>query len=377
MSDHLQRSARYVSFSAFLGLVFGATFALATADAAQPSDRLTTRRVVLEATSQGHRWNVVTAAVPEPGEHDVLVRVRAVALNRGDFDAVQRARSNRVGRVVASDAAGQVVAMGSKVQGLRKGQRVVTLYFRDWPDGPPSEAKQAAVLGANVDGVFSDYLVLPETALAPAPELMSDEEAATLPTAGLTAWMATIGEQALAPAPRSTVLVQGTGGVSTFALQFARLAGARVIVTSSSDAKLERARELGASAGINYRTHPEWSKQVLALTEGLGADLVIDVGGKATLEQSMAALAYRGRLAIVGGLTGYDGAVPALPLLDKHAHAIGVYVGSRADFLRMSEFVTKHRFRPVIERIFPFERRDEALALLGSGDFVGKIVIRL
>jgi NADPH:quinone reductase-like Zn-dependent oxidoreductase len=298
-----------------------------------------------------------------------------VGLNRGDFDKIDRPRPGRAGRVVASDAAGRVEAVGSKVRSLRKGQRVVSLYFRDWPDGPPSEAKQAAVLGSSVDGVFSDYVVLPETAVAPAPEGMSDEEAATLPTAALTAWMATIGEQPLRPG--STVLVQGTGGVSVFALQFAALARAKVIVTSSSDNKLQRARELGASAGINYRTQPDWSRQVLALTDGAGADLIVDVGGKATLEQSMAAVAYRGRLAIVGGLTGYDGAVPALPLLDKHAHAVGVYVGSRADFLRMSKFITQHRLHPVIERVFPFERRDEALALLGAGDFVGKIVIRL
>jgi NADPH:quinone reductase-like Zn-dependent oxidoreductase len=171
--------------------------------------------------------------------------------------------------------------------------------------------------------------------------------------------------------------VQGTGGVSTFALQFAVTSGARVIVTSSSDEKLQRAKALGAEAGINYKREPAWSERVVQLTNGHGADLVVDIGGKSTLEESTNSLADEGKLAIVGGLSGYDGNLSAWGLLEKSALAHGVFVGSRADYLRMSEFLTKHQLQPVIERVYPFAQYSDALQLLASGNFVGKIVLRM
>jgi NADPH:quinone reductase-like Zn-dependent oxidoreductase len=253
--------------------------------------------------------------------------------------------------------------------------RVTTLYFRNWTDGLPSDQTMSGAHGASVDGVLAEYLVIDETGIAPAPAGLSHEEAAAIPTAGLTAWRAVMTHGALGP--DDFVLVQGTGGVSTFALQFAAASGAKVIVTSSSDEKLERVKALGATAGINYRTTPDWSKRVLELTGGRGADVIVDVGGKDTLPLSAKSLAYDGTLSIVGGLSGYDGEIPAVNLLMKSARAQGIYVGSRADYLRMSDFIAKHQMRPVIERVFPLEQFEEALQLMESGNFVGKIVLKL
>ena len=352
-------------------LVLAAAAALTGMTDAPPA---TTRAVVLEKAGTGYRWKTVEKAVPAPGPRQVLVRVRAVSLNRGDLEMLAASPgADFSGLVVASDAAGEVVATGSEVTGFRPGQRVTTLYFRNWVDGPMSDETLKGAHGTSTDGVLAEYLVIDDTAIAPAPAGLSDAEAATLPTAGLTAWAAVNAGGPLAPG--NVVLVQGTGGVSTFALQFAAAAGAKVIVTSSSDEKLARAKALGAAEGINYRTTLEWSKRVLELTGGQGADLVVDVGGKSTLSQSTQSLAWHGTVAVVGGLTGYDGEIPALGLIMKSATAQAIYVGSRADYLRMGEFIAAHKLKPVIERSFPFGQYGEALELLRSGNFVGKIVL--
>jgi NADPH:quinone reductase-like Zn-dependent oxidoreductase len=333
--------------------------------------------VILEKSpGQGYRWKLVEAALPHVSDHQVLLRVHAVSLNRGDLELLKRDDGHDLtGLIVASDGAGEVVALGRHAQGIRLGERVTSLYFRDWVDGPASAEKLAGALGGPLDGVLGDYVVLDDTAIAPLPEGLSYEEGATLPTAALTAWMASIGQRTIGKG--NTVVVQGTGGVSVFALQFATAAGARVIVTSSSEDKLARALALGANDGINYRMVPAWSNRVLELTNGRGADLIVDVGGKDTLDQSVKSLAYAGTLSVVGGLSGYDGNIPALGLLLKAATAQGIYVGSRADYLRMGAFVRKHRVRPVIDRVFPLERYDEALEHMASGAFVGKVVLRL
>lgn len=336
----------------------------------------TTRKVVLDKTDSGYRWKLVEAPVPALGPRQVLVHVRAVSLNRGDLEMLEPGPDRDYsGLVVTSDAAGDVIAVGSQVVGFKPGMRVTSLYFRNWTEGPPSDATMSAAHGASVDGVLAEYLVIDDTAIAPAPDGLSYEEAAALPTAGLTAWTALTAHGALEP--DDFVLVQGTGGVSTFALQFAAAAGTKVIVTSSSDEKLERAKALGAHSGINYRTTPQWPKRVLELTDGHGADVIVDVVGKNTLPLSAQSLAYNGTLSIVGGLSGYDGEIPAVNLLMKSARAQGIYVGSRADFQRMSEFITKHRLRPVVDRVFPLEQFEEALKLMESGNFVGKIVLKL
>ncbi len=341
-----------------------------------PAPALVNRRVVLERTSKGYRWRLTSGPLPRVGDHQVLIHVRAVALNRGDLEILAPdPRHDMSGRQVASDAAGDVVAVGPRVAQVRPGMRVTNTFFRRWVDGPPSSEKLADVYGFSIDGVLADYIAIDDTAVVPMPPGLSYEEAATLPTAGLTAWKATIGQRVIRPG--SIVLIQGTGGVATFALQFAAAAGARVIQTSSSDEKLKRSESIAPHEGINYRAVPDWAGRLLALTHGHGADLVVDIGGKSTLEQSVQCLAYGGTLSLVGGITGYDGVVPEEALLLKAARAQGIYVGSRADFLRMDAFITAHHLHPVIERVFPFEQFDEALRELESDRAVGKIVLRL
>jgi NADPH:quinone reductase-like Zn-dependent oxidoreductase len=249
------------------------------------------------------------------------------------------------------------------------------MYFNNWNDGPPAGEHVHSAVGSSMDGVFGDYVVLDESALVAIPKGWSDLDASTLPTAGLTAYSAVITEGRAAPG--KTVLVQGTGGVSTFALQLAHAAGAKVIVTSSSDEKLVRARELGASETINYKTTPEWGKKVLELTQGHGADVIVEVGGKGTLAQSGDCLAEAGTLAIIGGITGYGGEFSALALLDKGARAVGILVGPRVRLKELQAFMTRHQVKPVIEHVYRVEELDQALDQLRSGQFVGKIVVQL
>lgn len=348
------------------------------ARAADASIPATTRKVVFEKTDTGgYRWKLIESApVPKPTDHQVLVHVRAVSLNRGDLEVLEPNPGTDIsGRLVASDAAGDVVAIGAKVKGIRSGDRVTSTYFRDWTDGPPDREKMRQSLGGGVDGVLGDYIVLDDTSVIPMPAGLSYEEAATLPTAALTGFMAVTGHRELRKG--DVVLVQGTGGVSTFALQFAAAAGARVIVTSSSDEKLHRARELGAHDGINYKTMPAWSATVLELTANHGADVVVDVGGKSTLEESVKSLAFQGQISIVGGLTGYDGQLSASRLIGKSARAQGIFVGSRADFARMNAFIVRHRLRPAVDRVVPLEQYADALKQMETGNFVGKIVLHL
>jgi len=319
--------------------------------AAEPSiTATTTRKVVLEKFDMGYRWKLIEAPVPALGDRQVLVHMRAVALNRGDLDLLEPdPDADFSGRVVSSDGAGDVIAVGKNVSEFRKGMRVTSLYFNDWTDGPFTEDKVKNVHGWTMDGVLGDYIVLDDTAVTANGPLDAGD----------------------------VVVVQGTGGVSTFAAQFASAMGARVIVTSSSDDKLRRALSLGARAGINYRTHPAWSDKVHELTRGRGADLVIDVGGKDTLAQSVNSLAFGGALSIVGGLSGYDGQIPSLGLLMKNARARGIFVGSRSDYQRMAKFIAEHRLHPVIDRVFTLEQSEGALQYLAAGNFVGKVVLRL
>ncbi len=222
--------------------------------------------------------------------------------------------------------------------------------------------------------MLGDYIVLDDAGVIPAPKGLSYEEAATLPTAGLAAWSATIGQHT----HRGQIaVIEGTGGVSIFALQFAAAAGAHVLLTSSSDDKLKRTQAIAPNDSINYREVPEWSKRVLELTQGHGADLIVDVGGKSTLPQAVPSLAYLGTLCVVGGLTGFDGDIPASRLLVRLARAQGIFVGSRADFARMNAFITEHHLHPVIDRTFTLDEYEDALKYMAAGNFVGKIVLRL
>ena len=363
-----------MAFLAGAALGLGACSAHAAAAPGGSMTDGTMRKVVLEKAAAGYRWKIVEAPIPAVRESEVLVRVHAVSLNRGDLVRLEHSSdTDRTGSVPVTDAAGEVVAVGRRVSGVHKGERVTNTYFKNWVDGPFAHERLDSVPGWTADGVLADYIVIGSTDAIPIPDGMSYEEASTLPTAGLTAWNAVAGHHELHAG--DVVLVQGTGGVSTFALQFAVAAGARVIVTSSSDDKLAHARTLGARDGINYKSQPEWAKSVLQLTQGHGADLVVDVGGKATLAQSVEALADGGTLSVVGGLTGYDGDISAWGLLKKAATAQTIFVGSRADYLRMLAFMKAHRVHPLIERVLPLDGYEEALKMMAAGQFTGKIVL--
>jgi NADPH:quinone reductase-like Zn-dependent oxidoreductase len=336
----------------------------------------TMRKVVLEKATTGYRWKIEQAPIPALGEHEVLVKVHAVSLNRGDLNRLEPdADGRRTGEVPVTDAAGEVVAVGRQVKDVHQGERVTSAYFKNWVDGPFSHERLDHVPGWTADGVLADYIVLGSADAIPIPDGMTYEEASTLPTAGVTAWNAVEGRHELHRG--DVVLVQGTGGVSTFALQFAVASGARVIVTSSSEEKLARAKALGARDGINYKVQPEWAQQVLQLTQGHGADLVVDVGGKATLKQSVDSLADGGTVSVVGGLTGYDGDISAWGLMKRAATAQTIFVGSRADYLRMLAFMKSHHVHPLIERVFPLEEYEAALQMMAAGQFTGKVVLTL
>jgi NADPH:quinone reductase-like Zn-dependent oxidoreductase len=251
---------------------------------------------------------------------------------------------------------------------------VAGCFFSNWGDGPLTDAASKSALGGAVDGMLAEQVVLPEGGLVRTPEHLTDEEAATLPCAALTAWHALMEGGGLKAG--QTVLIQGTGGVSLFALQFARIAGARVIATSSSDAKLARVKELGASDGINYKTTPDWDVAARNLTNGEGVDHVVEVGGAGTLPRSMKAVRLGGHIALIGVLSG-AGEVNPMPLLMKNIRLQGIYVGSRAMFEAMNRAITLHKLKPVIDRVFPFDQAIDAYKHLESGSHFGKVLIAL
>ena len=313
---------------------------------------------------------------PRPARRQVLVRMRAASLNYRDL-LVATGRYGkaevRPGLVPLSDGAGEVAAVGPDVTRVKEGDRVAGIFMQGWIAGPPDESYRATALGGSIDGVLAEYVLFEEEGLVHLPEHLSFEEGACLPCAGVTAWNALT---ALRPVgPEQTVLLLGTGGVSIFALQLAHAAGARVIVTSSSDEKLARAKELGAAEGVNYRTHPDWEKEVWALTGKRGVDHVVEVGGAGTLPKSIAASRVGGAVHLIGVLTG--GQIDPLPVMQKAIDLRGVFVGSREMFEAMNRAVAFHRIQPVIDRVFPFEEAQAAYRHLESQAHLGKVVIRL
>jgi NADPH:quinone reductase-like Zn-dependent oxidoreductase len=313
---------------------------------------------------------------PQPGPNEVLLKVRAVSLNYRDLLVVKGLYNPKMPlpRVPVSDAVGEVVGVGAGVTRVKHGERVAGLFMQKWLCGPVTDAAARSALGGAIDGLLAEYVVLHEDGVTPVPEHLTEEEAATLPCAALTAWNALFEEGRVKPG--DSVLVQGTGGVSLFALQFARLAGARVIATSSSDAKLGRAKGLGASDGVNYKTTPEWGDAVRKLTDGAGVDQVVEVGGAGTLPQSLRAVRTGGTISLIGVLSG-AGQVNPTPVLMKNVRVQGIFVGSRAMFEAMNRAVALHKLRPVVDRVFPFAEAVEALRYMESGAHFGKIVIRV
>ncbi|QAA94213.1 zinc-dependent alcohol dehydrogenase family protein [Pollutimonas thiosulfatoxidans] len=315
-------------------------------------------------------------AQPEPGHGEVLIRVHAVSLNFRDLLIADGSygRGTKANVIPVSDGAGEISAVGPGVTSLRVGDRVVGAFFPDWTAGDITEAAVSSSLGGSVDGMLSQYVVLPERAALKFADHLSYEEAATLPCAALTAW------QALVDIGRvnagQTVLLQGTGGVSIFALQFAQAMGATVIQTSSSNDKLERVRQMGARHTINYRDTPEWSQEVRRLTDGRGVDLVVEVGGAGTLEQSLQAVRVGGTVATIGLVSGV-GDINPLPLISRAIRLNGVYVGSHAMFAAMNKAISAHQIKPIMDRAFSFEQAADAYAWLRSGSHFGKVVITI
>jgi NADPH:quinone reductase-like Zn-dependent oxidoreductase len=312
---------------------------------------------------------------PKPGQGQALVRVRANSLNYRDLVVASGGYGRHVKTplIPLSDGAGEVVEVGARVTRVGPGSRVAAIFMQSWLEGALTEDKSKSALGGGMDGMLAEYVALDEDGLVPIPEHLTYAEAAALPCAAVTAWNALVEEGGIRAG--DSVLVLGTGGVSIFALQFARLHGARVIATSSSDDKLARAIALGASDGINYRKMPEWGKRVRELTGGAGVDHVIEVGGAGTLPQSFRAVRYGGRISLIGVLAEPGAAVDPRPLMMKGARLQGIYVGSREMFESMNRAIALARLRPVIDRVFPFAEAPEAYRYMKSAGHFGKIVV--
>jgi NADPH:quinone reductase-like Zn-dependent oxidoreductase len=316
---------------------------------------------------------------PDPalGAREVRVRVNAVSLNYRDILIVDRGIAPRpveLPLVPCSDAAGAVLEVGPEVARVRVGDRVTTTVFQRWLEGDtiPEDARDSA-LGGALDGVLADQVVLDEDGLVHVPEHLSDEEASTLPCAAVTAWHALVVK---GPVPAGeTMLVQGTGGVAIFALQLGLQAGARVIVTSKSDEKLERVRALGAWETINYVTTPDWAARVLELTGGMGVDHVVEMGGPGTTDQSIQAARLGGTVSLIGVLTGLGARIDPHPIAIKGLRIHGIRVGSRAMFEDLNHAISANGLRPVIDRVFSFDEAREALRYLQAAEHVGKVVI--
>jgi NADPH:quinone reductase-like Zn-dependent oxidoreductase len=314
---------------------------------------------------------------PTPGAGEALVRLRAVSLNYRDLLVVQGKYNPRMKlpRVPVSDGAGEVAAIGEGVTTWKEGDRVVIPFMPGWREGPLSAAKVATALGGDVDGLLREFAVIPDQALLPIPPHLSFEQAATLPCAGVTAWHGLFDAGKLQPG--QTLLLQGTGGVSLFGLQFGKIAGATTVLISSSDEKLERARALGADHTINYKTEPDWDKRVLDITGGRGVDLTLEVGGTGTLSKTCRATAFAGHISLIGVLSGIAGDVQIGHILHKSLTLHGIYVGSREMFAAMNALIAQHKLEPIVDRVFTFEETVTALQRMESGQHFGKIVIRL
>ncbi len=312
---------------------------------------------------------------PVPGPFDAVVRVRAASLNYRDLVLIRGTYDPnlRLPIVPLSDAAGEVVAVGPEVTRVKPGDRVCLSYVQDWVAGEPVPSLVARRLGGPTDGVLAEYVKVPEHGLVHAPTHLSDVEAATLPIAAVTAWhlLFEVGRVR----PGDTVLVEGTGGVSLFALQLARLAGARVLVTSGSEEKLVRAKALGASAGINYRETSGWDEAVLSLTGGRGVDHVVEVAGGASLARAIRAVRMGGEVSVVGFLEGTRTELELTQAIRRCVTLRAVSAGSRTSFEHLVRALEAHAVHPVVDRVFPFEEARAALDHLASGRHFGKVAL--
>jgi NADPH:quinone reductase-like Zn-dependent oxidoreductase len=320
--------------------------------------------------------SIVELPKPKPGRRQVLVKVAACSLNFRDLAiAVGTYRMPVLDKLIPlSDGAGEVVEVGADVTRVKAGDRVAGCFFQGWVAGPISAERVQRALGGSAHGMLADYVVLEDDGVVRLPDHLSLEDGATLPCAAVTAWQALAVHGPLKPG--ETVLVQGTGGVSIFALQFAQMMGGQVIATSSSDEKLARAKSLGAIHGINYKARPDWDKAVLEFTNGRGVDHVVEVGGAGTLERSLGAICLGGRISVIGVLTGSAQINPNF-ILGRRASVQGMSVGSTEMFEAMNRAMAAARLKPVIDRVFPFDQAREAFRYVESGAHFGKVVIRV
>ena len=317
----------------------------------------------------------VDLADPQPGAGEICMRVKATSLNYRDFMTVKTGGMGGLTKplIPLSDGAGEVVATGDGVTRVKTGDRVAGIFFQSWLSGGPNASHGKSALGGALDGTWAEHIVLHENGVVKIPDYMSYEDAATLPCAAVTAWqdLVTVGHMKAG----DTILVLGTGGVSIFALQFAKATGAQVIITSSSDEKLARAKQLGADHLINYKTTPGWSDAVLDITNGVGVDHVVEVGGAGTLEQSFKAVRAGGFVGLIGVLTGFAGQVNPMPVLQKSIQLQGIYVGSRDMFDDMNAAMEINQIKPVIDKVYPFEEAQDALRCMEAATHFGKIVV--
>jgi NADPH:quinone reductase-like Zn-dependent oxidoreductase len=312
---------------------------------------------------------------PTPGPGEVLVLVRAISFNYRDLLMVKGQYNPKLAfpRIPCSDGAGEIAAVGEGVTAWKPGDQVAGIFMQNWLDGPPTPAKVKGALGGDIDGMLADQVVLKETGLVRIPDHLSFQEAATLPCAAVTAW------NALAAAnlkPGATVLIQGTGGVSIFAIQFARLHGLRLLGISSSDSKLERACALGLDAGLNYTANPNWDRWAVDQTGGEGVDLVVEVGGQGTFARSLRALKMGGMIAQVGVLADSKEPLAVPSVLHKQARIQGIYVGSRKDFIDMNKAISLTQLRPIGEN-FPWTQAREVLTRMEEASHFGKLVLTI
>ena len=320
---------------------------------------------------------LVEAPDPKPGPGEVLVRMRAVSLNYRDWmmiNGLYGRAPTTAGQVTPfSDGCGVVEAVGEGVTRVKVGDRVATLFFQGWISGPPTLEKALTALGSPIPGAGRELAVFSQEGVSKVPDFLTDEEVSTLPCAALTAWRALFEDADLQPG--DTVVLQGTGGVSIFGLQFAKAAGLRALITSSSDEKLERAKTLGSDPLVNYRQTPQWSKPVREATAGVGADFIMEVGGQGTIEQSLKAVRIGGHIAIIGVVAqGGSGINPAV-LIGNAARMQGVFVGSRDMFEAMCRAIELHQIRPVVDKVFPWTEARAAFEAMAGGEHFGKIVL--
>lgn len=317
----------------------------------------------------------VPMPVAKPGE--LLVKVGAVSLNFRDkaiVDGIYLPNIVPKPLIPVSDAVGTVVAIGEGVTRFKVGDRVNSTLYTHWIDGAPGPDESLHCLGMPLPGGLAEYMIIHEESAVMAPAMMTDEEASTLPIAALTAWYSLMDIGNLQPG--QTVLVQGTGGVSVFAAQIASAFGAKVIGTSSSDSNLDKMKALGVSHGINYRTNPDWEKNVLELTDGKGVDILIDIAGGDGLNKSVAATKVAGIIAQVGFLTGQTSSINLMPIIFRQTTIRGIAVAPRTSFERMNPFLDKHQIKPVIDKVYGFEDAIAAYEHLAKGPF-GKVVIKI